>query len=166
MLGLFKRKKQTNTFDQVFKDHQEFVRRLAYSISGSDAEAQDITQEVFIAIYQSLDSFRGDSKISTWIYRITVRLAGQHLSRKRPYIELEDAHQCQSPKPEDMTVTDSQLIKAMQKLTLEQRTLLSLIAINGLSHTHVAEILGVPAGTIGSRLFTAREKLAKALKHH
>ena len=166
MLGIFKLKKALLTddslsFEQVFKQHYNYVFRLAFNLCGNVADAEDIAQEVFLGVNNSLDGFKGKSQLKTWIYRITIRITYRYLSRLKSNESIDEHEiEIESNAPK----MDTSVLKVMLKLPLEQRTIISLIAIEGLSHQQVAEILNVPVGTIGSRLYTARKNLARLLR--
>jgi RNA polymerase sigma-70 factor (ECF subfamily) len=148
--------------EALFKQYYPFVYRLAFSLCGHSMEAQDITQEVFIAAMKGLAKFRGESLLSTWLYRITTRVAGRHLARRsRHQGEDECIEQVASRDKADADVVTNQLIEAISKLSLPLRTVLSLVSIEGVSHQVAADVLGVPVGTIWSRLHTARKQLAE-----
>ncbi|NQZ07860.1 MAG: RNA polymerase sigma factor [Algicola sp.] len=148
--------------EALFKQYYPFVYRLAFSLCGHVTEAQDVTQEVFIAAMQGLAKFRGESQLSTWLYRITTRIAGRHLARRSKHQGEDDAIEFVASREQaDSEVVTSQLIRAISKLSLPMRTVLSLVAIEGVSHQVAADVLGVPVGTIWSRLYAARKKLAE-----
>lgn len=153
--------KQASEFEALFKEYYAFVFRLAFTLVGSSSEAEDITQEVFIAVLRSLARFKGEAKISTWIYRITMRIAGRYIGKRKQTSEMNNEDNDPSEQCSSVGLSISDFNRALEKLTLPQRTLLSLIVIEGLSHKEVAEILGIPAGTVGSRLHRARQELSR-----
>lgn len=153
-------------FASVFREHYPYVVRLAASITGSAEIAKDVAQDVFIAVFRSLPDFRGESSLRTWIYQITLRTAGRHSVRrkKQPATGLGvDFDKLHGGEPADATATLAELAAAFDKLPLEARTVLSLVAIEGLSHEEAAAVLGVPVGTVGSRLHNARRKLVAVM---
>jgi RNA polymerase sigma-70 factor (ECF subfamily) len=153
-------------FASVFREHYRYVVRLATSVTGNAELARDVAQDVFIAVFRSLPSFRGESSLKTWIYQITLRTAGRHSVRhkKQPTTGLDlKLDQLQGGESADTMVTLAELAAAFDKLPLEMRTVLSLVEIEGLSHAEVAEVLGVPVGTVASRLHGARRKLVGAM---
>jgi RNA polymerase sigma-70 factor (ECF subfamily) len=153
-------------FAIVFREHYPYVVRLAARVTGDAELAKDIAQDVFVAVFRSLPKFRGESSLRTWIYQITLRTAGRHSVRrkKQPATGL-DLHfeQIHGGESADGTVTLTELAAAFDRLSLEARILLSLVAIEGLSHEEAADVLGVPVGTVGSRLHNARRKLVAAM---
>lgn len=78
----------SDSLSEIFSDHYQSVYRLALSLSGNHADAEDIAQEVFVAIIGALPKFRGDAKLSTWIYRIALRVGNRWLARRGGVAEL------------------------------------------------------------------------------
>lgn len=157
---------QRPDFESVFRDHYPFVVRFAASVTGNAELARDVAQDVFVAVFRGLPNFRGESSLKTWIYQITLRTAGRHSVRHKqqpatePGLDFDQLHGSESA---DAIATLAEIAAAFDKLPLEARTVLSLVAIEGLSHEEAAEVLGVPVGTVGSRLHNARRKLIAAM---
>ena len=143
--------------EQVFREHYQSVYRLALSLSGNHADAEDIAQEACIAIIGALPRFRGDAKLSTWIYRITLRVGTRWLAKRGAVAEL----------PATLFAADQSipidLINALRKLPIDLRMVILLVAIEGLSHSEAAEVLAIPVGTVASRLHYARKRLIELL---
>jgi RNA polymerase sigma-70 factor (ECF subfamily) len=157
---------QQSVLTSGFERYYPFAYRLAFGLCNNSTEAEDISQEVFIAVMRGLSSFRGDAKLSTWIYRITTRIAGRHMAgRNRQGSSSQTIEEIQAPDGAEVGVAQREIIHAMNKLALPLRTVLSLVSLVGLSHQEVADIMGVPVGTIWSRLHRARQQLAKSLDH-
>ena len=154
------------TFKQVFDDYYDYVLRLALNLSGNLADAEDITQEVFIGVNNGLTRFQGKSQLKTWIYRITIRIACRYLSKVKSMDNIDDLKAGATGKAQQPNRAETDVLAIMRKLPLEQRTLISLSAIKGLSHQQIASILNLPAGTIGSRLHTARKNLSQLISQH
>jgi RNA polymerase sigma-70 factor, ECF subfamily len=153
-------------FASVFREHYPYVVRLAANVTGNAELARDIAQDVFIAVFRSLPKFRGESSLRTWIYQITLRTAGRHSvsHKKQPATGLDlDFDQIHGSESADTTATLAEFAAALDKLPLEMRTVVSLVMIEGLSHEEVAGVLGVPVGTVWSRLHNARRKLVAAM---
>ena len=153
-------------FASVFREHYPYVVRLAASLTGDVDLAKDVAQDVFVAVFKGLPRFRGESSLKTWIYQITLRTAGRHCvkKRKQPAAGLAlDFDELCGGEQADSAATLAELVAALDALPLEARTVLSLVAIEGLSHEAAAEVLGVPVGTVWSRLHAARRKLEAAL---
>jgi RNA polymerase sigma-70 factor (ECF subfamily) len=138
---------------------------LAASLTGDTEQAKDIAQDVFLAVFRGLGGFRGDSHLRTWIYQITLRTAGKHLSKRKKHasqaVELDDLPGIASA---ESAVAIAEFVVALRRLPLGSRTVLSLVVVEGLPHQAVADLLGVPVGTIGSRLHTARRQLIAAIR--
>jgi RNA polymerase sigma-70 factor, ECF subfamily len=149
---------------RVFELFRERVFALCLHILGNRADAQDAVQDTFVSVFGALERFRGESRLSTWIYRITLREALRHKSRRRQSEPIDDA--MPAPDGDDPAIRREQrerLSRALDRLSAEHRTVLSLFAIDGLSHREIADVLGVPEGTIWSRLHGARKRLAAEL---
>ena len=143
--------------EHVFTEHYPSVYRLALSMSGSHADAEDISQETFVAILSALPRFRGDAQLSTWIYRITLRVGTRWLARRGAVAEL----------PPTLLAADHSipidLVNALRKLPIDYRVVILLVAIEGLSHGEAAEVLAIPVGTVASRMHYARKRLIELL---
>ena len=151
-------------FVMVFREHYPYVVRLAARVTGDADLAKDIAQDVFIAVFRGLPDFRGESSLRTWIYQITLRTAGRHSVRRKsqPATGLE-FDQLQGGEAADGNATLAEFAVAFGKLPLEARTVITLVAIEGLCHQEAAEVLGVPVGTVASRLHAARRRLMSAM---
>jgi RNA polymerase sigma-70 factor (ECF subfamily) len=161
------------TFDELFLSLREKVFALALHVTGSQADAEDATQETFLAVHRALPSFRGDSLASTWVYRIALR-AALRVRARRPKEASTSAGASHERALEDAAAGDAEAVlvardsarrleEAWERLTGEHRAVLSLFAVDGLSHREIAEVLGVPVGTVWSRLHAARKTLHAAL---
>jgi RNA polymerase sigma-70 factor, ECF subfamily len=167
------------TFEEMFERYNSMVFNLAYQILGDREEALDVAQEVFLAIYQKMDAFRGDSSLKTWIYRIAVRRAANRFRwwnrlRRRGTVSLEE-HLLKSPEselswnltsraksPEDALLLQEEREKVKRmllELPLHQRIAVIMRDIEGLSYEEIAESLNVSLGTIKSRIARGREIL-------
>jgi RNA polymerase sigma-70 factor, ECF subfamily len=167
------------TFEELFERYNSMVFNLAYQILGDREEALDVAQEVFLAIYQKMDAFRGESSLKTWIYRIAVRRAANRFRwwnrlRRRGTVSLEE-HLSKSPEselswnltsraksPEDALLLKEEREKVKQmllELPLLQRIAVIMRDIEGLSYEEIAESLNVSLGTIKSRIARGRETL-------
>ena len=167
------------TFEELFERYNSMVFNLAYQILGDREEALDVAQEVFLAIYQKMDAFRGESSLKTWIYRIAVRRAANRFRwwnrmRRRGTVSLEE-HLSKSPEselswnltsraksPEDALILQEEREKVKRmllELPLHQRIAVIMRDIEGLSYEEIAESLNVSLGTIKSRIARGREIL-------
>jgi RNA polymerase sigma-70 factor (ECF subfamily) len=134
-------------------------------LGGDRALAEDAMQDAFLAVFRHLHRFRGEAKLATWVYRVAIREALAARARRPPRSEgLEAAEQLCAPGPTlDAQVAARERARAAQagfrKLSAEHQTVLSLFAVEGLSHNQVAEVLGIPEGTVWYRLHAARKAL-------
>lgn len=157
-----------DAFKQVFDDLHQRVFTICRHLTGSRAEAEDAVQETFIAVHRALPEFRGEAKLSTWVYRIAVNAALAVKARRRREAPLDEAVQIadRAPAPDEVAIgrqAAANLERALESLGVEHRTVLSLFAVEGLGHEEIAQVLGVPVGTVWSRLHGARKKVAAAL---
>lgn len=169
-------------FNLLVLKYQRKVGRLVRRLVNNSDEADDVVQDAFIKAYRALPQFRGDSAFYTWLYRIAVNTAKNHLvSRgKRPIslseLTSNDPEQ-ESFEPADVTVDSNtpeaelmsrQVAEAVNRsvaaLPEELRTALCLREIDGLSYEEIAEAMNCPIGTVRSRIFRAREAVAAELR--
>jgi len=157
--------------ERLVQTHQQDVYRLALSILDDPEEADDATQEVFLAALRSLDSFRGDSSIKTWLFSITINLCRSRLqrgkSRARLRQILQSLFRSNQTHPESEAIqheADSELWRAVHVLDEKHRIPVILRYYHDLPIAEIAEMLGIPVGTVHSRLNHARERLRAQLK--
>lgn len=150
-------------FEELFRRHRGSTYRLCLSLTGSRADAEDALQEIFLAVYHGLGDFRGEARLSTWIYRIAIRLALRQRARaaRRPSPPMVVERDTDNPVARYEQA--DQLLAALQRVSAEHRIVLTLFALHDMTQVEIAEVLGVPEGTIWSRLSNARKKLADAL---
>ncbi len=148
------------SFDELFRSLREKVMALCLHIAGSRVDAEDAFQETFLAVYRSLPEFRGEASASTWVYRIAVRAALRARARRRGE-PLETAPVSGTDPEGALEARDDvrRLLERIEALPSEQKTVLLLFAVEGLSHGEIADILEVPEGTIWSRVHAARKRL-------
>lgn len=158
-------------FEQLYQLHHRRVYSLCLRLVGNAADAEDLTQEVFLHLYRKISSFRGDAAFTTWLHRLTVNLVLMHLRRRRfIYEALEDAELrslLEARRAEDgmsRIVDRIALEKALKALPVGYRTILVLHDIEGYGHEEIAKMLGVTVGTTKSQLHKARLRLRRLLK--
>lgn len=153
--------------DHLFRTERERLLALGLQLTGHPAMAEDAVQEAFLLAHRFAGQFRGDSAASTWLYRITIRVATKLRERHRASVRRER----QVGPPEQSTsgkgVGDRerilQLYRAMDDLPEEQRTALAMLSLRGLPASRIAEILDVPEGTVYSRAHAARRALREKM---
>ena len=156
-------------FQMLVKTYQNIVLNVAYRLLGNSHQAQDIAQEVFIKAYDNIKSFRGSSRISTWLYRITVNASYDFLRKKKPYICWQDLLPSKQPSYSQKEHIEKKEIKeivqtAINKLPFKYKTVLVLKDIENSSYKDIAKILKCRIGTVESRLFRARKILKDIVK--
>jgi RNA polymerase sigma-70 factor, ECF subfamily len=170
------RRRDEAAFNTLVRLHQAAVYRLLLRILGDAAEAEDVAQDVFVTVFKAIESFRGESKLSTWIHRIAQNHARNRLKyygRRRRGMQrpIEDGTQEASAAPEtgsrlprpDHAVEGAQaeanLKQALSQLDAEQRELVVLRDLEQLSYEEIQQRTGLPSGTVKSRLHRARMTL-------
>lgn len=166
-------------FDLLVRKYQHRVAALAGRYVKDWSECQDIAQETFIRAYRAIGNFRGDSQFYTWLHRIAVNTAKNHLvaSNRRPPtddIDIDDAEHFDAasglrdhdtPERELMRQQMEQtVLRAVQALPEELRTAITLREVEGLSYEEIAARMDCPIGTVRSRIFRAREAIDQELR--
>lgn len=159
-------------FREIFLRHRSDVSRLVYRMLSAPADLEDVVQEVFVQVFRSLKDFRGQSKFSTWLHRVTVNVVLMHrrAAKSRPVLT-EEA-------PSDVTVDDRQPLpdedaerlermrafeRLLGRLAEKKRIAFVLHELEGLGPAEIAEIVGAPVLTVRTRLFYARRELEQML---
>lgn len=161
--------RRARAYDTLFVSLRDPVLRLCASLSATKADAEDATQDVFLAVHRALPTFRGESRLSTWVFRIAIRAALERRARARRHDTEAVNEEVSDPRPDLESSTHARreaarVMAGLEKLSFEHRTVLSLFALRGLSHKQIAEILGIKEGTVWSRLHLARKHLAQLLE--
>lgn len=161
------------TWESVVRDHSARVYRLAYRLTGNSHDAEDLTQEVFVRVFRSLDTYVPGT-FEGWLHRITTNLF-LDMARRRQRIRFEGlAEETESrlggsePTPAqafDDRHLDGDIHAALMALAPEYRAAVILCDIEGLSYEEIAETLGVKLGTVRSRIHRGRAQLREALEH-
>ena len=168
----------TNAFETLVLEYEKSVYNIALRMTGNSEDASDMTQEAFIKAFNSLQSFRGDSKFSVWLYRIVSNVCLDFLRsrNRRPTVslsveddegeetELEVADESQSPELLlDRSLTRDSVRRGLDSLPPDYRQILLLREIQGFSYEEISETLDLEVGTVKSRIFRARKKLCSFL---
>lgn len=155
---------QEQAVAELFRVYRNPVLALCRSITLHPADAEDALQEVFVAVHRALGRFRGESRLSTWLYRVAIRTALEVKSRRRRAEPLDHALPGREEERQLLARDEARkLPAAIALLPAAHRVVLSLFALDGLTHREIAGILGVPEGTVWSRLNAARRRLAEEL---
>ena len=167
-----------NAFEELVLRYEKTVYNLALRMVSDRDDAFDMTQEAFIKAYNSLPSFRGDSKFSVWLYRITTNICLDFLrsKKRRPQVSLtahdDEDEDVQLDIPDPAADPEGQLIKklGMQSLSEglkllpdKQRQILVMRELGGMSYAEIGAALSLEEGTVKSRIFRARKRLSAYL---
>jgi RNA polymerase sigma-70 factor (ECF subfamily) len=156
-------------FEALIRAHQHMIHSLTYRMTGSVADSKDLAQETFIRAYQQLDSYRGTSKFSSWLYRIAVNACLDWRKRERRRQEIHaswsDSNLHHQAGPESQSDDDRgcDVQAALLKLPPKQRAAIVLTVFGGHNHAEAAKILACSETTVSWRIFSARRKLKKLL---
>jgi len=167
-------------FELLVLKYQRKIMRLLSRLIHDPAEAEDVAQDAFIKAYRAIPQFRGESAFYTWLYRIAVNTAKNHLvaRRRRPsgsaqyenddgetFDETDNLSDINTPEAAfaSREIADT-VNRAIEALPEELRTAIVLREIEGLSYEEIAQSMGCPIGTVRSRIFRAREAIASRLR--
>ncbi|HEV8291222.1 MAG TPA: sigma-70 family RNA polymerase sigma factor [Tepidisphaeraceae bacterium] len=154
------RKHEQAAFHELVDQFSQPLFRVAYSMVGNAADAEDVVQETFTAAFAGIGRFRGQSTLRTWLMQILVRQSArvQRSRGRRMTIGIEDSDQ---PVHDPAEAADSKLdvIEMLQKLSPEHREVIVLRELQAMSYEEMAQTLKIPRGTVESRLHRARQEL-------
>lgn len=170
-------------FEELFARYNSMVFRLTYRILGDYEEALDVSQEVFLTVYQKLQSFRGESSLKTWIFRIAINRASNRFRwwnrlRRRGTISLDehfgkglprdlsDSLESGHRSPEESLLLEEErkeIERSLLYLPVSQRIALVMRDIEGMSYEEIAESMQVSLGTVKSRIARGRDDLKRRL---
>lgn len=167
-LNLIRDAKHGNTeaFSRLVRNYYNFVYRTAYGVLQHNLDAEDVTQEVFIKVHQSLKRLREERTFPSWLARITVRTAidssqRAHYQRAGPLHEERDLPE--TAVHHNQSFAYLELEEALKKLSEAQRLILVLRELHGFNYEELSGILEIPIGTVRSRLHNARRQLRSYL---
>ncbi len=169
----------TEAFEALVLEHQNKVYSLALRMVGNEEDARDMAQDAFIRAFSSLSGFRGDSKFSVWLYRLTTNICIDFLrsrAKKRTVsmtwtdsevegqgeLEIPDERYSPEQRFESTDIRES-VQRGLDALSPQYREILVLREINGLTYEEIGQALGIEEGTVKSRIFRARKKLCDFL---
>lgn len=154
-----------DAFDTLIRRYQKMVHALAFRMTGSLSDAEDLSQETFIQAYQQLGTFRGDARFSSWLYRIAVNQCLNWKKKTERRERLQEAWSREdNTSPVENEIVSRQVQEALLKLQPKQRAAVVLTTYDGLSHAEAAKVLGCSETTVSWRLFAARAKLKRHLQ--
>jgi RNA polymerase sigma-70 factor (ECF subfamily) len=169
----------TTAYRGLVERYQTRVYHLVFGMVRNREDAREITQDAFVKAYRNLHAFRDESRFYTWLYRIAMNLtidfvrrrdkgpvsgADEDVAVREPDGAVAEVHHAESPRRAyERKELHAAILGAVGELPEDQRQVVLLREIDGLSYKEIAEIVGVPEGTVMSRLFYARKKLQAAL---
>ena len=165
-------------FGVIMRTHYERTFRLVCAITHNEADARDICQEVWLTVWKQLGTFRDGSRFSTWLHPIATRRALDHLRKRRRWFDrflpFDTGGDAAAAAPEPATTDDAgqqlegsetiaRVRAALATLPPKHRAVLALRELEGQSYEEIAQAVGIPVGTVMSRLHHARRLLAEKL---
>lgn len=150
---------------RMIEHYDQPLRALAYRLLGDRDRMDDALQEAYLKAYRALPGFRGESSPGTWLYRIAYNACLDELARSRPVVSLESVRERPDPRPTaaERFPARRDLAVALAALPPEDRAAVILVDAHGFDYRGAGEVLGIPAGTVASRLHRARAALRRAL---
>jgi RNA polymerase sigma-70 factor (ECF subfamily) len=182
-LVLLCQKGDIEAFEALVEKHQKKVMNIAYRMTGSYEEACEVVQDVFLSAYRAIKKFRGESRFSTWLYRIVVNLSTNRVKQRkvrlqREVLSIDDPKETdqgqfkRDPPAHDLSVEEQMEKREVQAkvqgcidlLDDQYREVLVLRDIQEFSYEEIGDMLKIPEGTVKSRLFRARDAVKDCLK--
>ena len=175
------KKREEEAFRVLMQRYEKKVYGIAYGITLDREESLDIVQEVFVKVYERIHTFRGESKLSTWLHRITVNLClnwkrrwkrrfrWQHEPIEPGKISQEADAERKGWRPDvlyEKKELEQIFWQSLRKIPETARAVFVLKEVEGLSYDEIAEMLNIRKGTVSSRLFYARRKLKESIRAH
>lgn len=166
---------KTLTVNRIHEDHADFVWRTLQRLGVRESDLEDALQEVFIVVHRKLGTFDGSSRVSTWLYGICLRVASAsrnraHVRREQPMPEIQDSPDDRTDGNPEVAMATSEQRRRLQEildtLTPEKRAVFVMFEVEGVPAVEIAEMLGVPVGTVYSRLSSARAEFAESVKRY
>lgn len=164
----------TKAYQSIIEKYQRLVMYIVFRMISNETDREDACQDVFIKVYQNLSNFQYESKLSTWIAKIAYNTCINFLKKKKVPLfndlssegEFIESYRCVQNSP-DKCAEESDLFLRLEneinKLPIQFRTILTLYHLNEMSYAEIAEIMGLPVGTVKSYLFRARKLLKEQL---
>lgn len=160
--------RHARAFDLIVPEYKDRVFRLAWTMLKNRAAAEDATQETLVRVWKALPGFDGRAQLGTWIYAITRNTCLMELRKRRPTVSFDDpdSHEAQVAAASIATGPASDperdnLLRLVETLPANQQEAVRLFYLEERSYEAVAEVLGMPLGTVKNLLFRARKKLAE-----
>lgn len=150
-------------FVAMLREHDRLLRSLAYRLLGDRDLMDDVLQDVYVKAFRGWAGFRGESSVTTWLYRIAYNACIDALRRRGRFEELDDTLPDPRPEPGDEVALRGDVAAALAALPVAQRAAVLLVDLHGMPYGEAAEALGCPVGTLGARVSRGRAALRRTL---
>lgn len=151
------------TWEAIFLKYREVVYHVIAKLLGDEHVAEDLTQDTFIQVHRFAGNYRGEGSLRSWIVTIAVNLARRHAVRRRAHQDKARERAVRNSTPSMPSETSDRVQAALAQLPLEQRTAIVLSCVEGISDREIAAILSCKEGTVWSRIYHAKRKLARLM---
>jgi len=153
-------------FEKIFRLYQKPLTNYLYRLSGNRARSEDLLQDAFLRLWKAAPGYEPSAKVSTYIFRIAHNLFLNDVARRRERaLESMEAETRSDPSSDlNRREVQSAVQRAVESLPEGEREVLLLSEYNGFKYAEISEILGIPVGTVKSRMFSAVQRLKEALK--
>lgn len=163
------RREDPGAFEELVNQFKNLVFALIARTIPDRSRVEDVAQDVFLKIHRGLPYFRGDARLSTWIYRIVINVCTQEKSQARPSISFDDPDaRVAAPASVDRRFSDlelhDRLEKAIQQLPVQYRLLIAAHYLEGVQYEDLAEAMNLPLGTVKTQLHRAKRQLRNILE--
>jgi RNA polymerase sigma-70 factor (ECF subfamily) len=164
------RRGDERAFEQLYRLHSDGLFHLAERMLGNAADAADVLQETFVAVFRRIETWRGEGSLKSWLYQIAVRFALRAKRRRPLTIDFEDEEQATPPAVHDPPPAEMDFRAAVdqeiQRLPTRARMVFVMHTVEGMTHPEIARVLEVDEGTSKSQLHYARSLLKKRLARY
>jgi RNA polymerase sigma-70 factor (ECF subfamily) len=158
-------KKDQNAFQTFFYIYKNRLYYYFYKLLENQEDAEELTMETFFRIYRNAGTFRGESKVSSWVFGIARRVCLEHLKEKNKSIKTLELYEGDAVSEGSPINENVELVrKAIEKLAPQEREVLFLAYYEELPYEDIAKVLDIPVGTVKSRVFNAKAKLKKIIE--
>jgi len=163
------RRGEVGAFDELVDRYKNLVFAMIHRTLPDPSSADDLAQDVFLRIHRGLPYFRGEARLSTWVYRIVVNVCMQDRGRGEQSVSLDDANaRVSTPAAADRHANDlelrDRLEKAIAQLPPQQRVLIAAHYLRGVQYEELAEAMNLPLGTVKNQLHRAKRQLRMLLE--
>ena len=164
------RRGEEAAFQELVDQYKDLVFAVIARTIQDRARAEDLAQDVFLRVHRGLPYFRGEARLSTWLYRIAANVCTEARSRQAPQISLDDERTSERVRPvaadrhaSDLELSD-RLEKAIARLPANQRLMIAAHYLKGVRYEDLAEALQLPLGTVKTQLYRAKQQLRRLLE--